>query len=70
MTAEVRYRQPKGCQIDVDVMEELSFWCRRLDCTQGELLAAVKAVGVYAKDVRTYLRRKGVQSAIRERRTG
>ena len=58
MSDYFRYRaEPDDSRIDVDLIGEMLHWCRRFGCTQAQLRAAVKAVGVFAKDVRKHLGR-------------
>lgn len=42
-------------RINVNESWELEWWCKELGCTEKELRAAVKAVGVMAADVRKHL---------------
>ena len=49
--------EPDRSRIDVKLIGEVLHWCRRFGCTEAQLRAAVKAVGVYAIDVRKHLGR-------------
>ncbi len=42
-------------RINVNEAHEVTYWTKELGCTKAELEAAVKAVGVMAKDVRKHL---------------
>ena len=57
MTDFVRHREPDRAQIDVKAIGDVLHWCRRFGCTPAQLRAAVKAVGVFASDVRKHLGR-------------
>lgn len=39
-------------RVNVDDAADIRYWCKRFQCTERELRAAVKKVGVLAKDVR------------------
>jgi Protein of unknown function (DUF3606) len=45
-------------RINVHEDYELRDWSKKFGCTHEELKAAVKAVGVMAKDVEAYLKKK------------
>lgn len=42
-------------RINISEDYEVSYWCKKFDCTKSELVAAVKAVGTSAAAVRKYL---------------
>ena len=42
-------------RINVNELWEVKWWCIHFRCTEAELRAAVKAVGVMAADVRKHL---------------
>lgn len=42
-------------RINVNESWEVKWWCKELGCTEPELRAAVKAVGVMVKDVKKHL---------------
>jgi len=44
-------------RINVNEPYEVGYWCQDLKCTEAQLRAAVKAVGVMVKDVRAYLKK-------------
>ena len=52
-----RIRQPHDRKrIDINDPSEVRNWCRRLQCTKGELEGAVKAVGTSASEVQKWLK--------------
>ena len=42
-------------RIDIHDPDEVTYWCRSLDCTPSELEEAVKAVGTSVRKVRQWL---------------
>ncbi|HKQ28095.1 MAG TPA: DUF3606 domain-containing protein [Burkholderiales bacterium] len=46
-------------RVDVDQSQELRGWAAHWHCAQSDIFAAVKAVGVLAKDVEAWLRANG-----------
>jgi hypothetical protein len=42
-------------RIDINDPAEIRNWCSSFGCTEGQLKAAVKAVGTSGASVRTYL---------------
>ena len=44
--------------VEIDTPGERSFWCKVLDISEEELLAAVAAVGHRAQDLKEYFARK------------
>lgn len=42
-------------KINIEEPWEANLWCKELNCTKDELLAALKEVGNLEKDVRKYL---------------
>ncbi|HZI04613.1 MAG TPA: DUF3606 domain-containing protein [Archangium sp.] len=56
MADDPNYRGPLDRErINVNQPHEVRWWCKELGCTESELRAAVKAVGVMVKDVRKHL---------------
>lgn len=45
-------------RVDVHEDYEVRYWTGKFGCTKAQLEAAVKAVGVMAKDVEAYLKKK------------
>jgi hypothetical protein len=45
-------------RVNVNEAYEVEYWSKKFGCTSAELKAAVKAVGVMAKDVEAYLKKK------------
>lgn len=43
-------------RVNVNEDYEVRYWCKKFNCTEAQLRAAVKAVGVMADDVESYLR--------------
>lgn len=43
-----------GFRIDVSEPCEVRYWCREFSCTEAQLRAAVKAIGVTAADLRRH----------------
>ena len=46
-------------RVNVDQSQDLRGWAQHWHCAQSDIFAAVKAVGVMAKDVEAWLRAKG-----------
>jgi len=46
----------EGGQINLHDRSEVEYWMQVLDCTHGELINAVKRVGISAEKVRKLLR--------------
>jgi len=44
-------------RVNVNEAYEVEYWSKKFGCTSAELKAAVKAVGVMAKDVEAYLKK-------------
>ena len=44
-------------RVNVHEAWELEYWTKKFGCTKSQLQAAVKAVGVMAKDVEAYLKK-------------
>ena len=42
-------------RVNIEDAQDIAYWCARLQCSERELRAAVKKVGVLAKDVRMEL---------------
>ncbi|MFP2963969.1 DUF3606 domain-containing protein [Myxococcus sp. 1LA] len=58
MVDDLRKRGPADrSRINVNESWEVEWWCNELRCTEAELRAAVKAVGVMVVDVKRYLGR-------------
>ncbi len=56
MVDDLDKRGPADRQrINVNEDWEVTWWCRKFGVTEAQLRAAVKAVGVMAKDVARYL---------------
>jgi hypothetical protein len=45
-------------RVNVNESWELRYWCKEFNCTEAQLRAAVRAVGVMAKDVRAHLAKR------------
>ncbi|MDQ6618507.1 MAG: DUF3606 domain-containing protein [Pseudomonadota bacterium] len=45
-------------RVNVNEDYELRYWTEKFKCTEAQLRAAVKAVGVMAKDVEVFLQKK------------
>jgi hypothetical protein len=46
---------PDRSRINVNEPWEVKWWCNHFGCTEAQLRAAVREVGVMADDVRRYL---------------
>jgi len=55
---EVRRRTSRHSRINIHDADEIEFWCQLLRCTAGELVHAVRAVGLDPIDVEVYLERR------------
>ena len=49
-------------QINVADSNDIRYWCRKLRCTQSDLLEAVKILGPVALDVAKYVKRRAANS--------
>lgn len=49
-------RPQDSSKINVHEDWEVRYWCKEFGCTETQLKAAVKAVGVSASDVRRHLK--------------
>jgi Protein of unknown function (DUF3606). len=50
-------RPQDASKVNLQESWEVSYWCDALNCTEGQLRSAVKAVGVYVVDVKRYLKK-------------
>jgi len=50
--------KPDRDRVNVHEPWEVTHWCGKFNCTEAQLKAAVRAVGVMARDVEAYLRRR------------
>lgn len=56
MSDDLHKRQPQDAsKVNVHEEWEVRYWCKKFGCTEAELKAAVKAVGVSAAAVEKYL---------------
>jgi len=56
MSDDLRNRGPKDrARVNVNEVWEMTYWCKEFGCTESQLKAAVKAVGVMVVDVRRHL---------------
>jgi hypothetical protein len=56
MPDDLTKRRPQDAlRINENEPYEVNWWCDELNCTEEELKAAVKAVGVMAVDVKKHL---------------
>ncbi len=56
MSDDLRNRGPKDrARVNVNEAWEMTYWCKEFGCTESQLKAAVKAVGVMVVDVRRHL---------------
>ncbi|WP_151867839.1 DUF3606 domain-containing protein [Acinetobacter soli] len=56
MPDDLKIKQPQDPQkINVNESWELTYWTKKLGVSEGELKAAVKAVGVKVEDVKRHL---------------
>jgi hypothetical protein len=58
MSDDTTKRGPADAQrVNVHEEHEVRYWTQKYGCTKDELVAAVKAVGVMAKDVEAKLKK-------------
>jgi len=58
MSDDLTNRGPKDrARVNVNEGHEVKYWCAKFGCTETQLRAAVKAVGVMAVDVEKHLRK-------------
>lgn len=58
MSDDLSKRGPQDrSRVNVNEAWEVRHWCTQFNCTEAQLRAAVKAVGVMVTDVRRYLSR-------------
>lgn len=58
MSDDLSNRGPKDrARVNVNEGYEMKYWCGKFGCTEAQLRAAVKAVGVMAVDVEKYLKK-------------
>ena len=56
MSDDLSKRRPQdSSKVNVNESWEVRWWCSEFKCTEAQLRAAVKAVGVSASAVRKYL---------------
>ena len=55
---ELRGRTSRYSRINIHDADDIVFWCDHLRCTAGELVHAVRAVGLDPIDVEVYLERR------------
>ncbi|MDJ1483485.1 DUF3606 domain-containing protein [Cytophagaceae bacterium YF14B1] len=56
MSDDLTKKRPQDAsKINIHEPYEVNWWCAELGCTKAQLVAAVKAVGVFVKDVKQYL---------------
>ncbi|MCW3111054.1 MAG: hypothetical protein JWQ09_5560 [Segetibacter sp.] len=56
MADDLSKRRPQdSSKVNVNESWEVRWWCSQLNCTEPQLRAAVKAVGVSAAAIRRYL---------------
>lgn len=56
MSDDLSNRGPQDrARVNVNETWELNYWCKKFNCTEVQLRAAVKAVGVMVIDVQRYL---------------
>ena len=53
-----RRRPSRNSRINIHDADEIEYWCHLLRCTAGELVHAVRAVGLDPIDVEVYLERR------------
>lgn len=59
MTDDTKKRGPADrTRVNVHEDYEVRYWTEKFGCTKAQLAAAVKAVGVMAKDVEAYLKKQ------------
>ena len=56
MSDDLTKRRPQDAsRVNVNEPYEVNWWCHEFGCTKAELIAAVKAVGVMAVNVKKHL---------------
>jgi hypothetical protein len=56
MSDDLHNRGPRDrARVNVNEDWEVRWWCKEFGCTEAQLRAAVRAVGVMAADVRRHL---------------
>jgi Protein of unknown function (DUF3606) len=59
MEDEKKFRGPADkSRININESDEVEYWTKKFACSPGRLKAAVKTVGVMAKDVKAQLKKK------------
>lgn len=59
MADDLKNRGPQDrARVNVHEDWEVRYWCEKFGCNRLQLVAAVNAVGVMAKDVEAYLKKK------------
>jgi hypothetical protein len=56
---------PRALPIDPENPSEVAHWCDSLDCTERELLEAIRAVGGIVEDIASHLDRTISHSVLR-----
>lgn len=57
MTDDLHNRGPADrARVNVNEAHEVRYWCKEFGCTEAQLRAAVRAVGVMASAVRAHLK--------------
>ena len=58
MSADLSNRGPKDrARVNVNEAWELSFWCKKFNCTEIQLCATAKAFGPMVTDLQKHLRK-------------
>lgn len=58
MSDDLKNRGPADrARVNVNEDWEVRWWCKEFGCTEAQLRAAVKAVGVMVSNVRAHLRK-------------
>ena len=58
MADDLKNRGPQDrSRVNVNEAWEVRWWCKEFGCTEAQLHAAVKAVGVSVEKVRAYLKK-------------
>jgi hypothetical protein len=47
-------------RVDVSEADDVRYWCEKCGCSESQLRTAVKSVGVDARDVQVYLKKREV----------
>ncbi len=50
-------RPQDASRVNVNESWEVTYWCKKFDCTKSELINAVKSVGTSAEKVGKYLQK-------------